>query len=92
MTHGCRFQISLPDNRIKILSKLRERRLVARLHAYEYVIGNGKKIIGVFILRPEKCILEVFVSPLSEIDEVTEIIHVFKESFPLKGVIVHVKM
>jgi len=93
MTHGCNFEIIRPENRVKMLIKLREMGFVARLHAYEYVIGNGKKIVGIFMLRPEKCILEIFPSPFSSKEEAMEIIRVFKENFPLKGVVVHaVKM
>ena len=89
MAKECSLDIMLPEKRIHLVSLLRKSGFTARLHAYEYVVGDGEVLIGVFVLRPDNCVLEVFPTPFAELDKIEQVIRVFREVFRIRGINVY---
>ncbi len=59
----CYHMLSRLDYRLKLLFSLRERGYYVRMHAYEYIIGNGEELIAILIVDPIKEKIEVLRIP-----------------------------
>jgi len=67
----------LYENRLKLLRLLRERGYYVRMHAYEYLVGNGKELVAIVILEPrlrKGLILGLSGSEPAEIGELRDLI------------------
>ena len=45
--------------RLLLLERLREEGLLVRMHAYEYVVGDGRNLVAIVILEPSKKMAEI---------------------------------
>ncbi len=53
--------LETPSARLKLLLELRRRGLYVHMHAYEYILGYGGRIVGVMLLEPWKSTAELYV-------------------------------
>jgi hypothetical protein len=59
-------ELSVAWNRVRLAWMLRERGVYVRLHAYEYLLGFGGRILGVLLLEPSRGVASLYLSERSE--------------------------
>ncbi|QOJ79104.1 hypothetical protein IG193_01155 [Infirmifilum lucidum] len=55
-----RSMLETPGARLKLLLELRRRGLYVHMHAYEYILGYGGRIVGVVLLEPWRGTAELY--------------------------------
>ena len=45
-------KFALQENRLRLLRQLKKHGYFVRMHAYEYIVGDGEKFIAIILLEP----------------------------------------
>jgi len=40
------------EGRLRLLFRLREAGFLVRMHAYEYIVGDGRRLVAILLLEP----------------------------------------
>jgi len=70
------------SNRLKLLYKLKEKNFYVRMHAYEYIVGTGDKMVAIILLEPNKNSVDILKLKRSKGWEIKEIISTIKSLDP----------
>jgi len=77
------------DERIELLSYLKEKGFYVRMHAYEYLVGYGGKLLGIIFLDTINCRVEVFAVPGVEERMLRRLVEMLSSKYPDVGVEVY---
>jgi len=47
------------EKRLELLYKLKDNGFYVRMHAYEYIVGTGDRIVTIILLEPNRNVVEV---------------------------------
>ncbi len=75
--------------RYAVLYSLRKAGYYVHMHAYEYVIGDYRRLIAVLLLEPLSCKAEIYPVPGSPREKLESLIKVLNRVMPGIKVVVH---
>lgn len=70
------------EKRLELLHKLKEESFYVRMHAYEYIVGTGDKIIVIVLLEPNRNVVEVLRLERANNNDVKRIVATIKNLDP----------
>jgi len=76
------------ENRLKLLYRLKEDNFYVRMHAYEYIVGTGDRIVAIIFLEPSRNLAEVLQLERASKCDIERVVTAIKDLDPTIRVIV----